>query len=97
MNDGTPTLDISFENTSWGPCKAEIRDIIIVAAGCKILLILRKHGEEYLLVGACWLVDKKIKDLRNLQVRDDAFLGLMYRDTVKEIENGSMIKEFILC
>ncbi|KAH7350697.1 heterokaryon incompatibility protein-domain-containing protein [Rhexocercosporidium sp. MPI-PUGE-AT-0058] len=97
-SNGKPTLDISFENTSWGPCKAEVGDIIIVAAGCKIPIVLRKHGEQYLLVGGCWLVDKKIKNLRNLQERDDAFSGLMYGDAVKEVETSSIIvEEFILC
>ncbi|KAL5316348.1 hypothetical protein ACEPPN_015393 [Leptodophora sp. 'Broadleaf-Isolate-01'] len=96
-NNGTPISDISFENTSWGPCQAEVGDIIIVAAGCKIPLVLRKHGEEYLLVGGCWLVEKRIKNLRNLQERDDAFSGVMYGDAVKEIKSGRAVEEFVLC
>lgn len=98
---GTPksrlTSDISFENSSWGPCKAEIGDIIIVAAGCKIPLVLRKHGENYLLVGGCWLINKRIKDFRKLQEQDDGFAGIMFGAAVKEIGSGIRVEEFVLC
>lgn len=58
--------EMTFENTSWGPCTAEIGDIIVVASGSKIPLVLRKHGEgKYLFVGGCSLVDGQIETCRS--------------------------------
>ena len=87
----------TFENTSWGPCKAEIGDIIIVAAGCKIPLVLRKHDCHYLFVGACWLIDSQIEDITELKKKDSAFSPLMYGSIIKEIGVTCEVEEFNLC
>lgn len=51
--------DVDERNTSWGPCGTKVGDIIIVAKGCPLPLVLRKHDikDQYLLVGACVLID----------------------------------------
>jgi hypothetical protein len=51
--------DIDETNTSWGPCGTKVGDIIIVAEGSRLPLVLRKHDfkNKYLLLGACVLID----------------------------------------
>lgn len=89
---------VTFENTSWGPCKSKIGDIIVVAAGCKIPLVLRKHGDKYLFVGGCWLIDSQIKDLtKAARGRDEAFSPVMYGSIIKEIGKSCEVEEFDLC
>jgi hypothetical protein len=88
----------TFENTSWGRCKSEIGDIIVVAAGCKIPLVLRKHCEKYLFVGGCWLIDSQIQDLTKAdRGRDKALSPVMYGSVVKEIGKTCEVEEFELC
>ncbi len=96
--------EMTFENTSWGPCKAEIGDIIVVAAGSKIPLVLRKQGDgEYLFVGGCWLVDGQIEDLPELRLGGrwhrgevKGFSEVMYGSAVEMIGKGCEIEEFDL-
>ena len=56
----------TFENTSWDPCMADNGGIIVVAAGCKIPLVLRRYEDKYLFVGGCWLIESQI-DLTKLK------------------------------
>lgn len=32
-------------------------DIIVVIAGCKIPVVLRRYENKYLFVGGCWLIE----------------------------------------
>lgn len=52
--------DVSYLNTSWAPHRTEVGDIIVVAMGCCVPLVLRRDGEGYLFVGMCWLITSRI-------------------------------------
>jgi hypothetical protein len=90
----------TFENTSWGPCKAERGDIIIVAAGSNIPLVLRKEEEMFLFVGGCWLVKSQINLSALLKLenssKQEGFDEIMYGSIVKEIKS-CVVEEFDLC
>ena len=75
--DAEDRKTITFENTTWGPCKSQLGDIIIVAAGCKIPLVVRPCDNFYLFVGCCWLIDREVLDFR--KVKDDpGFSPIMF-------------------
>jgi hypothetical protein len=42
-------------DTGWGPYETNIGDIVVVAEGSPVPLVLRKDGKFFLLVGPCWL------------------------------------------
>ncbi|EPE24201.1 heterokaryon incompatibility protein [Glarea lozoyensis ATCC 20868] len=90
----------TFENTSWGPCKSEREDIIVVAAGSNIPLVLRKKDEMFLFVGGCWLVKSQINLTEMLEPQNTSqqkgFDEIMYGSIVKEIES-CVIEKFDLC
>jgi hypothetical protein len=89
----------TFENTSWGPIMAENRDIIVVAAGCKIPLVLRRHDDKYLFVGGCWLIESKV-DVRKLERECgelDGFSKIMYGSVVEQIGKTCEVEDFELC
>lgn len=89
----------TFENTSWGPIMAENRDIIVVAAGCKIPLVLRRHDDKYLFVGGCWLIESKV-DVRKLEWECgelDGFSKIMYGSVVEQIGKTCEVEDFELC
>jgi len=44
---------VHFLSSNWGPLWAEVGDIIIVARGSRIPLMLRKIEEYYVFVGGC--------------------------------------------
>lgn len=87
--------DITFENTSWGPCKSQIGDVIIVAAGCKIPLVLRPYDNAYLFVGCCWLIDKEIRDFTKLE-NDPGFSPIMFGSLAGDIGNTGPIEKFVV-
>lgn len=67
------SLQPTYENTSWGPSKCEKGDIIIVAGGCRLPLVLRrcesgqdKDNDRYLFVGGCWLIVSQLQDLTQI-------------------------------
>lgn len=69
---------ISHTNASWGPLHSEIGDIVIIAAGSRIPLVLRKFADgKYLFVGACWLIDGEIEDVTKLE-ENAGFSSLMF-------------------
>jgi hypothetical protein len=91
----TPTI----ENTSWGPCMAEKKDILVVAAGCTIPLVLRRYEDKYLFVGGCWLIDSKI-DVRELKPQCGELKGfsrIMYGSVVEQIGEIYQAEDFDLC
>jgi hypothetical protein len=103
-NEAVPesvTSSATFENTSWGPCKAEQGDIIMVAAGSNIPLVLRKEEERFLFVGGCWLVKSQINLSALLEPekssKQEGFDEIMYGSIVKEIVGKTcVIEEFDL-
>jgi hypothetical protein len=103
-NEAVPENVISsatFENTSWGPCKAERGDIIIVAAGSNIPLVLRKEEERFLFVGGCWLVKSQINLFTLLEPgksgKQEGFDEIMYGSIVEEIGKTCVVEQFDLC
>jgi hypothetical protein len=52
---------ITSMNTSWGSMRTEMGDIIIVARGSGVPLVLRPWQNFYLFVGGCLLIDKQSK------------------------------------
>jgi hypothetical protein len=99
--------EVTFENTSWGPCKTEIGDIVIVAASSRLPLVLRKYGKYYLFVGCCWLIDLAIEDFTSLSkwtdVRnltkpstDTGFSDIMHGNAVVEIGKNRQVEKFSL-
>lgn len=99
---------VAFDNTSWGPLKAEPGDIIIVSAGSRLPLVLRRHGGMYLFVGACWLIDHKLDDLTKLSdlnqlnstskaEKDPGFSPVMFGSIIEEIGKTCNVEEFPLC
>ncbi|KAL5318951.1 hypothetical protein ACEPPN_014019 [Leptodophora sp. 'Broadleaf-Isolate-01'] len=102
-NEAVLESDVSsatFENTSWGPCKAERGDIIVVAAGSNIPLVLRKEGEGFLFVGGCWLVKSQINLSALLEPekssKQEGFDEIMYGSIAKEIGKTCVVEEFEL-
>lgn len=74
----TQQLLISNTNTSWGPISSEVGDIIIVAAGSQLPLVLREFEDgKYLFVGASWLIDSEIQDISKLE-GDPGFSTVMF-------------------
>jgi hypothetical protein len=76
-DDGTPG---TLRNASWGPCYAEVGDIIIVVPGSYMPIVVRRTTEcenDYLLVGACWLVNAELQDLGHLE-KDPGFSPVMF-------------------
>jgi Heterokaryon incompatibility protein (HET) len=97
-------LTSTFENSNWAPCKAEAGDIIVVAAGSKLPLVLRKCSEGFLFVGACFLVDSQI-DVTCITPKYEQLEGfskIMYGSAVEAIGkssegNNCEVEEFQLC
>ncbi|KAH7329955.1 heterokaryon incompatibility protein-domain-containing protein [Rhexocercosporidium sp. MPI-PUGE-AT-0058] len=103
-NEAVPQSVISsatFENTSWGPCKAEQGDIIVVAAGSNIPLVLREEEKRFLFVGGCWLVKSQINLSALLgpenSSKQEGFDEIMHGSIVKEIGKTCVVEEFELC
>ncbi|KAH0545073.1 hypothetical protein FGG08_000844 [Glutinoglossum americanum] len=61
-----PGLTPSFRNTSWGPKKCQPNDIIIVAPGSTVPLVLRSDGGEWLFVGMCWVIESEIQNWKKM-------------------------------
>jgi hypothetical protein len=74
-------------------------DIIVVTAGCKIPLVLRRYESKYLSVGGCWLIESQI-DLTKLK-RGKREAGRILQDHIREcVENIGKtceLEEFDLC
>ncbi|MCJ1243391.1 hypothetical protein MMC30_000588 [Trapelia coarctata] len=92
---------VTFEDTSWGPCKSERGDIIIVAKGSKIPLILRQFEDKYLFVGTCWLIGSQI-DITKINVNRksedlNGFSPIMFGDIAAELGRSCEMEEFVLC
>jgi hypothetical protein len=51
----------TLRNTSWGPMRTEVGDFVVVPAGSAVPLVLRRHGDAFLLVGGCWLIDSELQ------------------------------------
>lgn len=56
---GHSIAEINELNTSWGPLGTEVGDIVIVAEGSGLPLVLRRHNDKtkFLFVGACVLIN----------------------------------------
>lgn len=89
--------------TSWGPCHAEIGDLIIVVAGLKVPIVVRstKHS-KYLFVGGCWLVDAEVKigqffghEYWNEEL--SGFSSIMFGSACKGLPENYVAEEFCLC
>lgn len=87
--------------TSWAPCHTERGDIIIVAAGSRLPLILRPHEDgKYLFVGTCWLIsgDLKTEDLTDTRVKGAGFSPMMFGSACKAARYGSVeVEQFEAC
>lgn len=74
-------------------------DIIVVAAGCKIPLVLRRYEDKYLFVDGCWLIESQI-DLTKLKRgsgKEEGFSKIMYGSVVESIGKTCEVEEFDLC
>jgi hypothetical protein len=81
-DDTLDTADppMTMKNSSWGSYWAETGDIIIVSQACTIPLIIRKHGDAYLFVGGCWLVDSELrKGQRDAKATEDPGFSTIMR------------------
>ena len=88
--------EFSFQNTNWGPCHCEVGDVIVVAAGCNVPLIVRENLEEgYLFVGGCWLIDGMIRDLTELK-DDPGFSPLMFGSACVGDDVEGRVEEIML-
>lgn len=67
--------EITILNTSWAPHATQLGDIIVVADGCPIPLVLRKSGAFYFVLGGCWLIDSKLESDFPHLIRSDPWLG----------------------
>ena len=100
MSNYKPLVDshidpANFKSTSWGPHHCKVGDLIIVAAGSNIPLVLRKIEKEYLLIGGCWLIDSAIQDLMNLQ-NDPGFSPLMFGSACEDLGPDYQVEEIVL-
>jgi hypothetical protein len=78
---------------------ADNGDIVVVAAGCKVPLVLGGYGDKYLFVGGCWLVESQI-DLTKLKRgsgKQEGFSKIMYGSVVESIGKTCKVEEFDLC
>lgn len=89
----------TFHNTSWAPIHTMEGDIIIATPKCNIPLLLRpKDHDEYLFVGACWLIDSRIQDVSSLRLREDpGFSRIMYDGVCGEVDRSAEVEEFRIC
>jgi hypothetical protein len=87
---GVSGSEVTLANTSWGPWWAEVGDIIVVAAGSQVPLVLRKADgkDEYIFVGGCLLIDSQLQTLGKGCIEEEkGFSRLMFGsawDGVKE-------------
>jgi hypothetical protein len=92
---------MACRDTSWGPCHAAIGDIIIVAAGCKIPLVLRKAEDgKYLFVGGCWLIDSEPQmDISGkVNTREESGISpIMFGSACKGLPENWKVEEFHVC
>ncbi|PQE09516.1 Heterokaryon incompatibility protein [Rutstroemia sp. NJR-2017a BBW] len=87
---------VSHSNTSWGPIHSEIGDIIIVAVGSLVPLVLREFEDgKYLFVGACWLIEHEIQDLTKLNV-DPGFSRVMFGSACEGLPDDYKAEMFSL-
>lgn len=82
--------EITPYNTSWGPYEAKIGDIIVVAEGCPMPLVLRKHDDFYLLVGPCLLITSDLEG-------SDLFLNVILSEGTTIFDNGEKNRYTSLC
>ncbi|PVH72174.1 hypothetical protein DL98DRAFT_576982 [Cadophora sp. DSE1049] len=62
-----PDRQGTFRNTSWGPKNSAAGDIIVVAPGSTVPLVLRTVSSgECLFAGVCWLIESEIQNLIEL-------------------------------
>ena len=90
-----PMNTASYRSTSWGPLHCTVGDIIIVAAGSNVPLVVRKLENEYLFIGGCWLIDSAIQDLMNLK-NDPGFSPLMFGAACEGLGPDFHAEEIIL-
>jgi hypothetical protein len=62
---------MTIVNTSWGPWGAEVGDIIIAVQGCRLPLVLKPTGGDYLFVGCCWFINSELKRYNFIRSEDD--------------------------
>lgn len=97
VKSGWPNGDssVSFVNTSWGPYHTEVGDIIVVAPGSNLPLVLRRQESRYLFVGACWFVKERIHDVNCLK-DDRGFDEVMFGSVCEEEGVESRVEIFQL-
>jgi hypothetical protein len=80
--DKTDGEDGNIRNTSWGPCKTEPGDMIIVVEESTVPLVLRESAGDFLFVGGCWLIDAEFQDFAKLRhnqgIKDPGFSKVMF-------------------
>jgi hypothetical protein len=100
------------KDSSWGPVHAEVGDSIIIVAGLKMPIVVRRverasgsgsesaSQEKYLFVGACWLVDSRVKAeiFRTTDwTRDSGFSPIMFGSATRGLPSDWRADEFTLC
>jgi hypothetical protein len=73
---------VTFANTSWGPYWVERENIIIVAKGSWLPLVLRRCENYYIFIGACWLIDSQLRDRFITEIDDDPGFSSVMRGSV---------------
>jgi hypothetical protein len=91
----------TFRNTSWGPIHSTIGDIIIIAAGCKIPLVLRPIDDgKFLFVGACWLIDSELVMDKSAKVdvkKESGYSPIMFGSACVGLPQNWTAEEFYIC
>ena len=88
--------EVTFLNTSWGPLWTEIGDIIVVAAGSELPLVLRKDGDFYLFIGACLLIDSQLTHPPTDLAADPGMSDIMHGNLCKSIGDSNELEEFLI-
>jgi hypothetical protein len=96
---------VNLSNTSWGPWWAEIGDIIVVAAGSTVPLVLRPtcstkcNSEQspptYLLVGSSLLIDSQLRTIGLAEKLSDepGFSRIMFGSAWEGVFRDDVLKE----
>lgn len=93
--DHAPINTAEYRSTSWGPHQCTVGDLIIVAAGSNVPLVVRKLESGYLFIGGCWLIDSAIQDWRNLQ-NDPGFSPFMFGSACERLAQDFHVEEIVL-
>jgi hypothetical protein len=84
----------TFLNTSWGPFWTVSGDIVIIARGSKVPLVLRRCEDYHFFVGGCLLIIGELRDFTD--PKDPGFSSIMRGSVWDEVGKSYYEEEFFI-